>query len=255
MHDTFFQLFEVYGIYAVFALCTVEGDITLLLAGVLAHNHYFGEYSFIKVYIFGTLGGMVGDTVAYAIGRGFQQTVKGYSFYRMAQPRIEKIVDKFGGYSIIVSKYIYGIRTAMCLFNGVGRMPFGKFLFLDFLSCSMWVVILTSVGYFFSGAITSIIGDFNKIGIAIFFILLFGIIILYLIERFLLSDRIEEANPETIHKFEERIYTIEEKLHIGSSSNRETVKNAESEDTIENGLDVDKGELTADEPTESQENE
>jgi len=208
------ELFAQYGIYAVFALCTVEGDITLLLAGVLAHGNSFGRFSLFQVYIFGTLGGMVGDTVAYLVGRLFRKTVKNYSFYKMARPRIERLIDKFGGFSLIVSKYIYGIRTAMCLFNGVGRMPLRKFIWMDFISCSLWVLILSSVGYFFSGAITTIIGDFQQIGVTVFFIALAGIIIFYLIERYLLSETIEEASPETIHRFEEKLHKVEEKLHL-----------------------------------------
>jgi membrane protein DedA with SNARE-associated domain len=223
MNEQFYQLFEQYGIYAVFALCTVEGDITLLLAGVLAHNAYFGHFSFLKVYIFGTLGGMVGDTIAYLIGRIFQKTVRNYSFYKMAQPRIERLIEKFGAFSLIVSKYIYGVRTAMCIFNGVGRMPFHKFLLHDFISCSLWVLILSSVGYFFSGAITTIIGDFKQIGVAVFFIALFGIIIFYLIERFLLSETIEEANPATIHRIEEKFHKVEEKLHLTNPPDRESL--------------------------------
>lgn len=214
MEQQFYQLFEQYGIYAVFALCTVEGDITLLLSGVLAHSNSFGPFSFLQVYIFGTLGGMTGDTTAYLIGRLFRNTVKNYSFYKMAQPRIERLIDKFGGFSIIVSKYIYGIRTAMCMFNGVGRMPFRKFIWMDFISCSLWVLILSSVGYFFSGAITTIIGDFKQIGVAVFFIALFGIIVFYLIERYLLSETIEEADPETIHRLEEKLHKVEERLHL-----------------------------------------
>lgn len=233
MEQTFYQLFEQYGIYAVFALCTVEGDITLLLAGVLAHNGYFGSFSFLKVYFFGTLGGMVGDTFGYMIGRVFQKTVKNYSFYKMAQPRIEKLVDKFGGFAVIVSKYIYGIRVAMVLFNGVGRMPFGRFVFLDFVSCSLWALILASIGYFFSGAVTTIIGDFKQIGIALFFIVLFGVLVFYLIERFLLSQKIEEANPDTIHRIEEKIHNIEEKLHLTSPHNSEDVDESVEEKTSE----------------------
>jgi len=214
MEQHFYQLIEQYGIYAVLALCTVEGDITLLLAGVLAHNGYFGQFSFLKVYIFGTLGGLIGDTFSYGVGRIFQQTVKNHTFYNMARPRIERLRDKFGGLSIIVSKYIYGLRVAMCLFNGIGRMPFHRFLIVDFIGCSIWVLMLASVGYFFSGAITTIIGDFKQIGIALFFIVLAGVIFLYLIERFLLAERIEDANPETIQKLEEKIHGIEEKLHL-----------------------------------------
>lgn len=243
MEQTFYQLFEQYGIYAVFALCTVEGDITLLLAGVLAHNGNFGQFSFLKVYIAGTLGGMAGDTFAYLIGRIFQKTVKDYSFYKMAQPRIERLVDKFGGFSVIVSKYIYGIRTAMCLFNGVGRMPFSRFLFLDFVSCSIWVLILSSVGYFFSGAITTIIGDFKQIGVALFFILLIGIITFYLIERFLLSEKLEDADPETIHRLEEKLHNIEEKLHLTHSPDKDQKKQKEENQSID--IDPDDSESKA----------
>lgn len=232
MEHAFYQLFEDYGIYAVFALCTIEGDITLLLAGVLAHSGYFGKYSFLKVYLAGTLGGVVGDTFGYFIGRLFRETVKNYGFYKMAQPRIERLIEKFGGFAIILSKYIYGIRAAMCLFNGIGRMPLHRFLLLDFISCSIWVLLLSGISYFFSGAVTNIIGDFKQIGVTLFFIFMGGIIVFYLIERYLLSQKIEEADPETIHKIEEKIHTIEEvaqgklhnigeRLHLTSPPNRE----------------------------------
>lgn len=195
----------------------VEGDITLLISGAMAQGGFFGQYSFLKVLVFGTLGGMAGDHVAYGIGRIFHEKAKHYRFYQMAQPRINKLIDKFGGFAIIISKYIYGIRVAMCVFYGVGRMPFPRFLFLDFISCFTWVIVLAGTGYFFSGAITSIIGDFQQIGIALFFIILFTVISLYAIERYWLSEKVEEADPETIHKIEEKLLAVEEvaqeKLH------------------------------------------
>ena len=40
------EIIATYGIYAVFALCTVEGDITLLISGTMAHAGYFGSYGF-----------------------------------------------------------------------------------------------------------------------------------------------------------------------------------------------------------------
>lgn len=230
MEHPFYQLFEEYGIYAVLALCTVEGDITLLLSGVLAHNGYFGPYSFLKVYIAGTLGGMIGDNFGYWIGRLFRTTVKNYRFYEMARPRIERLIDKFGGFSIIVSKYIYGLRVAMCLFNGIGKMPFGRFLLLDFISCSVWVLFLGGVGYFFSGAVTNIIGDFKQIGVAVFFIVLGAIIVFYLVEKYLLSQKIEEADSETMHKIEEKLHTLEEKLHLTTSPNRDKKPDDEAEE-------------------------
>ena len=125
------EILETFGIFAVFALCTVEGDITLLLSGVMAHSSFFGPYSFLKVFLAGMFGGIVGDNVGYWIGRLFRTTIKDYSFYKMARPRIERLIDKFGGFAIIISKYIYGIRAAMCIFYGIGRMPYPRFLFLE----------------------------------------------------------------------------------------------------------------------------
>lgn len=242
MDHPLYEIIEIYGVYAVFALCTVEGDITLLLSGVLAHSGFFGSYSFIKVVFFGTLGGLVGDVFAYMIGRLFHETVKEYRFYQMAQPRIERLVQKFGGSAIVISKYIYGIRAAMCLFYGIGRMPFGRFLALDSISCLIWVTVLSGVGYFFSGAITSIIGDFKQIGIALFFIVLFGVVIFYVIERFWLSEKVEEAAPETIQMIEEKIHDIEEvaqeklhdlgeRLHLTSTPNREEKQDEPKKET------------------------
>jgi hypothetical protein len=135
----------------------------------------------------------------------------------MAQPRIERLIEKFGTFAIIISKYIYGIRIAMALFYGVGRMPFMRFLVLDAISCGLWVLLLAGTGYFFSGAITSMIGDFKQIGIALFFIVMTGVVVFYVLERFWLSEKMEEADPETIHKIEEKFLAVEEvaqgKLH------------------------------------------
>jgi membrane protein DedA with SNARE-associated domain len=214
MDHPLYEIIEQYGIYAVFFLCTVEGDITLLLSGVLAHGGFFGQYSLLKVLLAGTAGGVAGDSFGYWVGRFFAKTIRNYRFYQRAQPRIERLVDKFGGAAIIISKYIYGIRVAICISSGVGKMPFLRFLLNDLISCSIWATILAGTGYFFSGAITSIIGDFQQIGIALFVIVVIGVIGFYLLETLWLSKKVEEVEPETIHKIEEKIHDIEDRFHI-----------------------------------------
>ena len=233
--DHLSQIIEQYGIYAVLALCTVEGDITLLISGAMAHGEAFGSpkyYSFLQVLLAGTVGGMIGDHFCYMIGRIFHEKAKHYRFYQMAQPRVERLIDKFGTFAIIISKYIYGIRAAMCVFYGIGKMPYPRFIVLDAASCVIWAMLLSGAGYFFSGAITSIIGDFQQIGVALFFLILFVVIIAYTVERFWLSERVEEASPETIQKLEEKLLAVEEvaqvklhdlgeRLHLTREPNRE----------------------------------
>ncbi|MCS6874120.1 MAG: DedA family protein [Pyrinomonadaceae bacterium] len=216
--DYISHLIETYGIYAVFALCAIEGDLTLILSGLMAHNGFFGQYSFIKVLIAGTFGGVVGDTVAYLIGRFFNHTIKNTAFYQRSKPRIDSLTNKFGAFALVLSKYIYGIRTAMCISIGACRMPFHKFVLIDTISCGFWVLILAGSGYFFSGAITKIIGDFHQIGYVLVVIAIVGVICFYMLERFWIARKVEEAEPELIHKIEEKLHTVEEvaheKLHI-----------------------------------------
>ena len=198
VNDLLFQ----YGLYALFILVMLEGDITLLLAGVLAHSAFFGEYSFARVLLWGTIGGCLSDNLAYFAGRGFCEGVKQFRFYRAAQPRLQNLTTKFGALSIFLSKYIYGLRWASCVFYGVGRMPYLRFLILSFASCFMWVSILAGAGYFFSGAVMGLIGDFQRLGKVLLIIVLLGIVAFYWIERFWLSPKVEEANPERLQELE-----------------------------------------------------
>jgi membrane protein DedA with SNARE-associated domain len=204
MHLEFlYDLIGQYGLYAVFILAMIEGDITLLLAGVLAHSYFFGEYSFARVLLWGTLGGFVSDNAAYAVGRGFCQGVRDLRFYRLTKPRIERLTSKFGPLSIFLSKFIYGLRWAACIFYGVARMPYLRFMVLSLTSCFLWVFVLAGAGYFFSGAVMGLIGNFQRLGKVLLVIVVSGIVAFYLIERKWLSKKVEEANPERLQGLEQ----------------------------------------------------
>jgi hypothetical protein len=117
----------------------------------------------------------------------------------------------------------------------VGKMPFLRFIGLSAVSCSLWVFLLSGLGYFFSGAVTSMIGDFKQVGFALFFIVMVGVIAFYVIERYWLSERVEAAAPETIQKIEEKLLAVEEvaqeklhdlteRLHLTREPNRDEVE-------------------------------
>lgn len=199
-----------FGLPAIFFLTMAEGDITLLLAGVLAHGQAFGEYSFVQVLAVGTVAGVASDNVAYALGRAGRSSVKKYRFYRAARPRLERLTDKFGVLSIFVSKFTYGLRWGSCAFYGVAKMPYARFLALSFASCFMWVLILSGTGYVFHSAIYNLIGDIHHFPVILLVVLAVGVLGFYLAEKYWLSKKVEEASPETIQKFEQ---AAEDKLH------------------------------------------
>lgn len=218
MHlDFLYDILIRYGVYAIFLLVMIEGDITLLLAGVMAHSDLFGIHSFLWVLLAGTLGGSVSDNIAYLLGREFRKGVRDLRFYRAAKPRMEKLTYKFGGLSIFLSKYIYGLRWASCIFYGVGRMPYLRFMLLSLASCFSWVLILSGAGYFFSGAVIGLLGDFQRLGKVLLVIVVVGITGFYLVERFWLSSKVEEADPERLQVLEqaaqERLQDLRQEFH------------------------------------------
>jgi membrane-associated protein len=232
LNDLLFQ----YGLYAVFILVVLEGDITLLLAGVLAHSGFFGEYSFAQVLIWGTVAGCLSDNIAYFAGRGFCEGVREFRFYRAAQPRLQTLTRKFGPLSIFLSKYIYGLRWANSVFHGVGRMPYLRFLLLSFASCFLWVFVLSGAGYFFSGAVMGLIGDFQRVGKVLLVIVILGIVGFYLAERFWISPKVEKADPERLQELEhaaaEKLQDLREEVreHIPFKHTRQERQNKPESD-------------------------
>jgi membrane-associated protein len=212
----------------------IEGDITLLMAGVLAHNDFFGSYSFARVLLWGTLGGFASDNAAYAVGRAFGKTVRDFRFYRNAQARMERLTKHFGTLSIFVSKYIYGLRWASCTFYGVAGMRYLRFVPLSLASCFLWVSILSGVGYFFSSAVMGLIGDFRHVGKVLLVIVVAGVLGFYLIKRLWLSRKVEEVQPELLCEIEQAAIEgikelsgeIQEKIHLKSSRRRESSRSS-----------------------------
>ncbi len=235
MHlDFLYDIIGQYGLYAVLILVMIEGDITLLIAGVLAHSGFFGEYSFARVLLWGTIGGCASDNIAYLAGRAFCEGVREVRFYRAAKPRLERLTNKFGPLTIFLSKYIYGLRWAACVFYGVGRMPYLRFLLLSFASCFLWVFVLSGAGYFFSGAVMGLIGDFQRLGKVLLVIVVVGIAAFYFAERFWISRKVEEVNPERLQELEhaatEKLQDLREEIqehmpfkqHRGEHKERKT---------------------------------
>jgi membrane protein DedA with SNARE-associated domain len=175
-----YELLQTYGLWAVFFGTMVEGDLTLLLAGVLARAGLFG---FDEALIVGTAGGFVGDSLSYLLGARFRDRVGRFHFFIRARPRIEKLMRRFGVLSLFIVKYVYGLRTASAIFWGLAHFGYIKFAFLTLASCAAWVAVLAGLGFSFATGIETLIGDLYRVQIA----LLIGVIIIatvYAISRF-----------------------------------------------------------------------
>src|SRR5262249_62214560 len=94
-----YELLQRYGLWAVFFGTMLEGDLTLLLAGVLARGGLFG---FDQGLIVATAGGFVGDSLSYFIGGRVCGPVKRFYFFNFAPPRSQKLMPRLCVLSVFV---------------------------------------------------------------------------------------------------------------------------------------------------------
>lgn len=150
--DHITNLIYQYGFWAIIFGVLLEGDLTLVVAGMLAHER-LGNFGLLPAFAFAMTGALAGDLLAFFAGRRLRNTMSRTRFYRKFHPRMEWLDMRYGAGSIIVVKYIYGLRFASSVFWGMSRMNVFRFLGLTLLSCTVWVGMLTGVGFLCGSAI------------------------------------------------------------------------------------------------------
>jgi len=184
------EILRKYGLIAVFFGTMIEGDLTLLLSGVLARA---GLFTFGETVLVGTAGGFVGDSISYFIGARFRAKARSLRFFARARPRVERLMKRFGFLSVFIVKYVYGVRTASAIFCGLAHFRFSRFAPLTLASCLVWVGVLAGLGFTFATGMEKLIGNLRHLQIA----LLLGLIIvgtIYAITRF--ERRVIEEDKE-----------------------------------------------------------
>ena len=192
-----YELLQRYGLWAVFFGTMLEGDLTLLFAGVLARA---GLFSIEEALLVGAAGGFVGDSISYLLGARFRTRALQLNLFLKAKSRIEKLMNRFGILSVFIVKYVYGLRTASAIFWGLAQFGYLKFALLTLASCAVWVGMLEGLGFTFATGVETLIGDLHRVQI----VLLVGLIIVatvYIISRF--ERRVIEENKEFFSETDE----------------------------------------------------
>jgi len=174
------EIIRRYGLWAVFFGTMIEGDLTLLLSGVLARA---GLFSLEEAFLVGTAGGFVGDSITYWIGSHFRRRADSIKFFVKAKPRIENLMRRFGWVTVFIVKYAYGLRTASALFWGIAHFGKVRFLLLTLVSCALWVGVLEVIGFSFATGIEKLMGDLKRVQIIVLVIVVI-ILLVYFIGKF-----------------------------------------------------------------------
>ena len=148
-----------YGLLAVFAAAAVEGDASVVLAGVLAHLGFFSLPRAIEA---ASHGGFVGDTAWYALGRLNAVAVRQSRLYLRAAPLIERLVARLGEREIVVSRFVYGTRIASMFFWGVHGLAYSRFVPFDLVGCVHSASALAGLGFVLSTSAVALVGRVKR---------------------------------------------------------------------------------------------
>ncbi len=140
-------LIKKYGYGILFIWSILEGEIGLVMAGLLCHS---GDMNlFLAIFIAG-LGGFVGDQIYFYIGRYNKDYMKrSFKKHSRKVAFVNLLLRKYGIWIIFVQRYMYGMRTIIPMSIGLSRYDAKKFAFVNLISAWTWAAFtIVPVWYF-----------------------------------------------------------------------------------------------------------
>jgi membrane-associated protein len=125
----------------------VPSETSVILAGVLAST---GDLNLILVILFAAGGAILGDNIAYLIGRKVGHRIVDRWFKGERRKQVDwaqKQVQERGGYLIVIGRFIPGGRTAVTLSCGLLEMPWRRFISFDVAAGLVWGTYAAMLGY------------------------------------------------------------------------------------------------------------
>lgn len=155
------SLLQDFGYLAVFVGTFLEGEAILVAAGFFAARGYLHP---MPVAVVGFAGAYVGHLFWFWLGR-----VHGVKLLDRF-PRLKRhfgkgvrVFERYGVTAIILTQWLYGLRITCAVIIGMSRISLLKFLFYQAVSCGLWVVVITALGYYFGRAIERVLGRVEHI--------------------------------------------------------------------------------------------
>ena len=149
-----------YGYALVFLGAMVEADATLLTASFLAHRGYF-HMPWVLMLAFAAT--VLANQIFYAVARA-----KGMSWLSGragTDQRLEKILSwsrERGGWLLLASRFLFGLRTLTPLVCGATGMRAGRFAAWNVTGAVVWTAAFGAAGYFGAHALTWLVDDVRR---------------------------------------------------------------------------------------------
>lgn len=144
----------------------ISEDVILLTGGAIASLCIPEEKLHLYFWIYA--GCWISAWEAYGIGRYLGPRLYDVRWFRhiITPERIKRLhhyYEKFGVFTFIVGRFIPGgVRNALFMTAGLGKMPFWKFILRDGIACLISTSIIFSIGYTFAANYKTIVHNIQK---------------------------------------------------------------------------------------------
>lgn len=161
----------------------LPGDSLLFAAGAIAAS---GALDAWWLFLLLSLAAMLGNTLNYGIGHLLGPKVfskEGSRFLnRKYLDQAHVFYEKYGGKTIVISRFIPVIRTFAPFVAGIGSMHYARFQFYNIGGAILWVGSLVYAGYLF-GNMPWVKDNFGTVIVAIIVISILPAVIEYFRQR------------------------------------------------------------------------
>lgn len=155
MEETLIRLLSEYGYPILFVWSMMEGELGLVMAGLLSHTGHMNV--FLAIFVAG-VGGFVGDQFWFYVGRyNKKYTLEFFRSHRRKVALAHLLLKKYGWPIIFIQRYLYGLRTIIPMAIGTTRYDKRKFALINLISAFIWAALTIVLTYVFGAPILELI--------------------------------------------------------------------------------------------------
>ncbi len=125
----------------------LPGETAIIATAVVAAK---GDLKLYWIILAGTVGAMIGDSVAYFIGRAGGGPIRRLLVRMAGEERItaaEGMIARQGSALVFVGRFLPGLRIALNMSCGAGHMAYKRFATFDALGALAWSSQAAIIGY------------------------------------------------------------------------------------------------------------
>ncbi|HEX4519329.1 MAG TPA: DedA family protein [Gaiellaceae bacterium] len=195
---------ESYGLILLFVFVMLEGcgiplpgETALITAAVLAGS---GRFNIVEVIVVASAGAIIGDTIGYWIARiGGRRAIDRIPYAQKAAarflPRGEAFFEKHGPKTVLIARFVAGLRIAIAWLAGLSRMPWLRFFAYNAAGGILWATTYGLAAYWFGQAAVDAVAKYGFFAV----LAVVGVAVLVYLGHRILTRRME-ARTETIVK-------------------------------------------------------